>query len=94
MSDWRTVAELAVLVPLAIAMIKPLIKLNTVLTKLDSTVANLQEQLTEQRAAAKEAHAQLNRQIDSVERKTDSNTNKLMEHEFRIDKLERNGGAV
>lgn len=94
MSEWRTVAELVVLVPLLIALIKPLIQLNTVLTKLDSTVANLQAQLTEQRKSAKEAHAKLDRRIDTVETKTRENTEAILLHERRIDQLERGGGTT
>lgn len=94
MTDWRVVAELAVLVPLAIAIIKPLLKLNTVLTKLDSTVANLQTQIEEQRAAAKEAHRAINAHIDEVERRTEKNSKQIQNHEFRIGQLEKNGGAA
>lgn len=94
MSEWRTVAELVVLVPLLIALIRPLIQLNTVLTKLDTTVANLQEQLAEQRKAAKEAHAKLDQRIDVVATKTQENTEAIRLHEQRIDQLERGGGPA
>ena len=83
MSDWAAISVIAALVGVAISLVTPIIKLNTI-TKLGSTVEGLAKNLETLTGDNNQGHARLHGRIDSLE-------DSVSRHEIRLALLERRG---
>lgn len=81
MTEWQVVGVIIALVGLVGAIVAPLLRLNSAITKLTLTVDRLVKDMDEQHRRSHDAHAKLwNHQNEQDE--------KLVDHEIRITKLE------
>lgn len=81
MTEWGVVGVIVVLVGLIASILKPLINLNSSITKLTVAVENLQKDVEGMTAKSSEAHRRL---WDHNEEQD----HKLEDHEIRIQKVE------
>ena len=81
MTEWNVVLILGTLVSLGVALVKPIVSLNTSITKLTMAVDRLQMDLSEQTAHNAESHRRI---WDHNETQDD----RLEDHEHRIVQLE------
>lgn len=81
MTEWGVFLVITALVTFAIAIIAPIVRLNTTITKLTVTVESLSEKVKELTDDNKEAHKRLWAKMDDHE-------DRLDKHEIAIQKLE------
>lgn len=81
MTEWGVVGVLVVLVGLGAAILKPLISLNSSITKLTVAVENLQKDMEGMTSKSAETHRRIWEHNEEQDRK-------LEDHEIRIQKVE------
>jgi predicted nucleic acid-binding Zn-ribbon protein len=82
MTEWTVVTVIAVLAGLLGAIIKPIIRLNTTLTKLTESVNALEKNIAAMNDKNGEAH-------EKLWRKSDEHEQRLSRHETRLGILEQ-----
>ena len=94
MGEWQVVGVIIALVGLVGAIVGPIIKLNTNITRLTVTMETIARQLSDQEESNHKSHERLWKKNDEQDRKLESHGKALTEHEGRISRLEekRNGG--
>ncbi len=85
MSEWTVVSVIVVLAGLLLSLLKPLISLNSTLTRLTDTVEKLEHELAESAEKNREAHTRL---WD----KAAAQDEMLQAHTLQLARLEREGG--
>ncbi|MCD7933780.1 MAG: hypothetical protein LUF77_00435 [Oscillospiraceae bacterium] len=84
MSEWTVVSVIVVLAGLLLSLLKPLISLNSTLTRLTDTVEKLEQELAEIAEKNREAHTRL---WD----KAAAQDEMLQAHTLQLARLEREG---
>ena len=87
MSDWAALGVIAALAGVAISLVTPIIKRNTIITKLGATVESLTGKLETLTGDNSRSHARLHGRIDGLEEAVDR-------HEVRLALLERRGDSA
>lgn len=82
MTDWAALSVIAALVGAAISLVTPILRLNTVITKLSATVDSLAKNLETLTGDNSRSHARLHGRIDEIE-------DTVGRHEVRLTVLER-----
>lgn len=88
MTEWEVLGVLLVLLSFVAAVVTPMLKLNTSITKLTVTMEAIINDTREQREKSREAHKNLWAGIEEVEKHAADNKEKIGEHEHRIKRLE------
>lgn len=79
--EWQIVTVIGTLIGLGVAIVTPIVKLNTSITKLTSTVDHLAKQIADEEAQNAKSH-------DRIWKKEEEQDAQLGEHERRITVLE------
>ena len=87
MTDWAALSVIAALAGVAISLVTPILKLNTVITKLSATVEGLARNLETLTGDNSRSHARLHGRIDAVE-------DSVARQEVRLCVLERRHGGT
>ena len=87
MTDWAALSVIAALAGVAISLVTPILKLNTVITKLSATVEGLARNLETLTGDNSRSHARLHGRIDEVEDAAER-------HEVRLSVLEQRQGGT
>ena len=87
MSEWTVVTVIVVLSGLVISFVKPLISLNSTLTRLADAVAVLERELNDISEKNREAHGKL------WEKETEQD-GRLQDHELRLSRMEQEQSKV
>ena len=88
MAEWEVFGVIVALLGFVAAVVPPMLKLNTSITKLTVTMEAMSHDVREQRDNSREAHKNLWAGIEGVERQAAENKEKLGDHEHRIQRLE------
>lgn len=88
MTEWEVLGIVVGLPSFAAALVAPMLKLNTSITKLTVTMEAIINDTREQREKSREAHKNLWAGIEEVEKHAADNKEKIGEHEHRIKRLE------
>ena len=88
MSEWQVVSVLVTLVGLGVAIVTPIIKLNTNIVKLTDSVNSLNEKYSEMDKDNDSAHKQLHERINHRKAENDALKTRVDDHEFRLGRLE------
>ena len=84
MTEWAVVGVIVTLIGLIAAVVKPLITLNTTLTKLSDSVATLDKNITALTTDNTASHARIWGELDEHDEK-------LNDHETRLTIMEKKG---
>ena len=82
MSEWTVVTVIVVLSGLVVSFVKPLVSLNSTLTRLADAVAVLERELKDISEKNREAHGKL------WEKETEQD-GRLQDHELRLSRMEK-----
>ena len=87
MTDWAALSVIAALAGVARSLVTPILKLNTIITKLSATVEGLARNLETLTGDNSRSHARLHGRIDEVE-------DAVERHEVRLSVLEQRQGGT
>lgn len=88
MSEWQVVSVLVTLVGLGVAIVTPIIKLNTNIVKLTDSVNALNEKYNDMDSDNETAHKQIHERINHRKDETTKLKSRVDDHEHRLDRLE------
>ena len=88
MDEWQVVSVLVTLAGLGVAIVTPIIKLNTNIVKLTASVNSLNEKYKAMDEDNDDEHRQLHERINHRKAETDALKTRVDDHEFRLDRLE------
>lgn len=88
MNEWGVVGVIVTLIGLAVAIIKPIVQLNTNIVKLTDAVDGLKKANGKLEETNAEEHKQLHERINHRKKENEALDNRVSDHENRISILE------
>lgn len=88
--EWQVFGVIVALLGFVVAVVTPILKLNTSITKLTVTMESMSKDLINDREKSRDAHKNIWAGIDAVEKKNTEQDLTLSNHEQRIKVLEGN----
>lgn len=88
MNEWGVVGVIVTLIGLAVAIIKPIVQLNTNIVKLTDAVDGLKKANGKLEETNAEEHKQLHERINHRKKENEELDNRVSDHENRISILE------
>lgn len=88
MTEWQVFGVIVALFSFVVAVVTPILKLNTSITKLTVTMESMSKDLINDREKSRDAHKNIWAGIDAVEKKNTEQDLTLSNHEQRIKVLE------
>ena len=88
MTEWQVFGVIVALFSFVVAVVTPILKLNTSITKLTVTMESMSKDLINDREKSQDAHKNIWAGIDAVEKKNTEQDLTLSNHEQRIKVLE------
>ena len=88
MNEWGVVGVIVTLVGLAVAIIKPIVQLNTNIVRLTDAVDGLKKAHTKIEEANAEEHKKLHERINNRKKENEALDDRVTDHENRISILE------
>lgn len=89
MTEWQVFGVIVALLGFVVAVVTPILKLNTSITKLTVTMESMSKDLINDREKSRDAHKNIWAGIDAVEKKNTEQDLTLSNHEQRIKVLEK-----
>ena len=89
MTEWQVFGVIVTLFGFVVAVVTPILKLNTSITKLTVTMESMSKDLINDREKSRDAHKNIWAGIDAVEKKNTEQDLTLSNHEQRIKVLEK-----
>lgn len=89
MTEWQVFGVIVALFSFVVAVVTPILKLNTSITKLTVTMESMSKDLINDREKSRDAHKNIWAGIDAVEKKNTEQDLTLSNHEQRIKVLEK-----
>lgn len=86
--EWQVFGVIVALLGFVVAVVTPILKLNTSITKLTVTMESMSKDLINDREKSRDAHKNIWAGIDAVEKKNTEQDLTLSNHEQRIKVLE------
>lgn len=87
--EWQVFGVIVALLGFVVAVVTPILKLNTSITKLTVTMESMSKDLINDREKSRDAHKNIWAGIDAVEKKNTEQDLTLSNHEQRIKVLEK-----
>lgn len=87
--EWQVFGVIVALFSFVVAVVTPILKLNTSITKLTVTMESMSKDLINDREKSRDAHKNIWAGIDAVEKKNTEQDLTLSNHEQRIKVLEK-----
>lgn len=88
MNEWGVIGVIVTLVGLAVAIIKPIVQLNTNIVRLTDAVDGLKKAHTKIEEANEKEHKQLHERINHRKKENEELDDRVTDHENRISILE------
>lgn len=89
MTEWQVFGVIVALLGFVVAVVTPILKLNTSITKLTVTMESMSKDLINDREKSRDAHKNIWAGIEAVEKKNTEQDLTLSNHEQRIKVLEK-----
>ena len=89
MTEWQVFGDIVALFGFVVAVVTPILKLNTSITKLTVTMESMSKDLINDREKSRDAHKNIWAGIEAVEKKNTEQDLTLSNHEQRIKVLEK-----
>lgn len=89
MTEWQVFGVIVALFSFVVAVVTPILKLNTSITKLTVTMESMSKDLINDREKSRDAHKNIWAGIEAVEKKNTEQDLTLSNHEQRIKVLEK-----
>ena len=87
--EWQVFGVIVALLGFVVAVVTPILKLNTSITKLTVTMESMSKDLINDREKSRDAHKNIWEGIEAVEKKNTEQDLTLSNHEQRIKVLEK-----
>lgn len=87
--EWQVFGVIVALLGFVVAVVTPILKLNTSITKLTVTMESMSKDLINDREKSRDAHKNIWAGIEAVEKKNTEQDLTLSNHEQRIKVLEK-----
>nr|DAH93696.1 MAG TPA: hypothetical protein [Caudoviricetes sp.] len=88
MNEWGVVGVIVTLAGLAVAIVKPIVQLNTNIVKLTDAVDGLKKAHTKSETDNEKEHKQLHERINHRKKENEELNDRVTDHENRISLLE------